>query len=176
MTYGGLGIQGIAQTPFYKYITSDQGLSELGIPASEPPKLLKAYTSRGYRVTSRGNRTIILKFGDTAQLKLATPHPANNTGQLQIESWLEWITDGRTEPRGFVPRDKISDKAHKYIRLQAPLGGLMLPRGSFGSTGFWSFPSRFSAYDQDWFTQNISRIQNAVNSKVFELVLRYING
>lgn len=76
MTFGGLGIQGIAQTEFYNFITSETGLSQLGIPSTEPPKLLDAYASKGFKILIKGGRTVVLQFGDVVQLKLATPHPA----------------------------------------------------------------------------------------------------
>jgi len=145
LVFGGLGIEGIAQTPFYKFITSAEGLSQLGIEKTEPPRLLRAYEKTAFKVTAH-KRVIHLKFGDIVKLKAATPHPANGTGNLQIESWLNWIVDG--EPvlgRGFVPRRDIPENVQEKIRLGSPLGGLMLPKGALGrSLGSWRFPAQFA--------------------------------
>ena len=181
LTYGGVGgIQGIAQTDFYKFIKSNNGLSQLGIEASEPPKLLNAYATKAFSVQKK-KKIITLKFGDIVKLKLATPHPASGTGHLQIESWLEWITSDkgsiRTVPqRGYVPRSGIPDRAHKYIRLSAPLGGLMLPKSVFGSTGFWKVPSRFTFYEIDWFQDNIKKIEDAILDKAISLFTQKVKA
>jgi hypothetical protein len=85
LVYGGMGITGIAQTPFYQWVSSQDGLSELGIEASEPPKLLDAYL-RTIKI-KQSQKQVEIQFGDMALLKLATPHPAAGTGHLKIESW-----------------------------------------------------------------------------------------
>jgi len=160
MVFGGLGIQGIAQTHFYNFISSPEGLSELGIEKSEPPRLLDAYMT-AFKV-SRNNRLIMLQFGDTARLKLGTPHPASGTGFLQISSWMEWILDGVNVGSGYVPRAKLPRNTQKAIRISSAPGGLMLPRGVFGSTGLWKFPTNLRNYDRDWIADNISKIQDAI--------------
>jgi hypothetical protein len=73
MTFGGMGIQGIAQTPFYRYISSEEGLSQLGIQKADPPRLLEAY-EKTFKV-SANNTMMLIKFGDIAELKTHTPHP-----------------------------------------------------------------------------------------------------
>ena len=161
MVHGGMGIQGIAQTPFYRFITSDEGLSQLGIEATEPPKLLKAYETSAFKVIKKG-RSLSLQFGDVAALKLATEHPAAGTGNLRIKSWMEWVFDGVTVGEGFVPRRRLPDKAQGAIRLGGSLGGLMLPRGAFQSKGLWKFPDALIGYEDDWFRKNISPIQKAI--------------
>jgi hypothetical protein len=161
LTYGGLGIQGIAETPFYRYISSPNGLSQLGINATEPPRLLEAYEKFAFKVI-KNRTTIFLQFGDVAKLKLATPHPASGTGNLHLDSWLEWIIDQETVDSGFVPRSRIPGGAQKAIRLSSPLGGLMVPRGIFGSTGEWHFNKRYVNYDVSWLKQNIQHIEKAI--------------
>jgi hypothetical protein len=84
MVFGGFGIQGISQTAFYRFISSADGLSQLGIPATEPPKLLKAY-EKTFKV-SLNNTMFVMRFGDVAALKMGTPHPAAGTGNLRIGS------------------------------------------------------------------------------------------
>jgi hypothetical protein len=168
MVHGGLGIKGIADTPFYKFITSPEGLSQLGIEKDQPPKLLEAYKTKAFKVIQRG-RSIRIQFGDVAQLKLATPHPASGTGFLQIKSWLEWIVDAKTVGSGFVPRNRIPGNAKKKIRLGSPLGGLMLRRGVFGSSGLWRFPSSLLNYEDDWFKENIKAIQDAITKRITEV-------
>jgi hypothetical protein len=165
LIYGGGGIVGIAQTPFYMFISSADGLSQLGIDASQPPKLLEAYR-RSFRTAISGT-TLKFTFGDKAVLKMGTPHPASGTGKLKIESWMEWIIDKKTvNKRGYVPRSKLTDKAQKYIRLQDPLGGLMLPRGAFRSLGFWRFPISLLNYEQDWLNTNIKAISDSIEQKM----------
>jgi hypothetical protein len=176
MVYGGLGIQGIAQTDFYKFITSDDGLSQLGIDKSEPPKLLQAYATNAFSISSSSN-SVELEFGILAALKVATPHPAAGTGYLQIVSWLEWITDPITVGKGYVPRAKIPSKAQNNIRLSSPLGGLMLSRGALGSAGTWSFPYQYINYSDKWFGENVNKIQSALIDKSFMIFKdKLING
>lgn len=167
MVYGGHGITGIAQTDFYKYVSSPRGLSELGIEASEPPKLLQAYATTAFRIM-KYKKQINLEFGQYAKLKAATPHPANGTGHLHIDSWLEWV-EGKEVNRGFVPREKIPGKLEKSIRLGNPLGGLMLPRGAYGSTGLWRFPRQLRQYEQKWFVENIKMIERLLIDKMFAI-------
>lgn len=167
MVYGGMGIVGISQTDFYRYITSQRGLSELGIEASQPPKLLQAYANTAFKVRIF-KKQMTLEFGNYARLKAATPHPANGTGHLHIESWLEWV-DGKEVNRGFVPREKLGGTASKAIRLGEPLGGLMLPRGAYGSTGLWRFPAQLRHYEDKWFKQNIEAIEKVITQKMLEV-------
>jgi hypothetical protein len=169
MVYGGLGIEGIAQTNFYKFISSDDGLSQLGIDKSQPPKLLLAYEGSAFSTTVEMN-SITLQFGDIAKLKVATPHPANNTGNLQIESWLDWIIDGLHVGRGYVPRKDIPPNTQKSIRLNSPLGGLMLSEGILGSVGEWDFPAEYSNYDAKWLDENSEKIKKVLMNKVVELL------
>lgn len=166
MVYGGHGIVGIAQTDFYKYVSSPRGLSELGIEASEPPKLLQAYATTAFKI-KQYKKQINLEFGNYAKLKAATPHPADGTGHLRIDSWLEWV-EGKEVNSGFVPRSKLSGRSLHAIRLGEPLGGLMLPRGSYGSTGLWRFPTQLRQYEQKWFAQNIKTIETLLVNKMFE--------
>lgn len=166
MVYGGMGLVGIAQTDFYRYVTSSRGLSELGIESSEPPKLLKAYANT-FKIKAQ-KRQISLEFGDYAKLHAATPHPANGTGHLHIDSWLEWV-EGKEVNRGFVPRDRLGDKAAKSIRLGDPLGGLMLPRGAYRSTGLWRFPTQLRDYEDKWFKQNVAMIEKLILEKMLSV-------
>lgn len=169
MVNGGLGIQGIAQTEFYEYITSDAGLSELGITKDDPGKLLSAYRSKAFSVTKRGKR-ITLKFGDIGQLKLATPHPAAGIGHLKVSSWLEFFLDKVKIKSGFVPRNNIPRQTQKTIRLSSPLGGLMLGAGVLGSTGKWSVPAEFFDYDKRWFERNVGKINQAIINQANSLL------
>lgn len=172
--YGGEGLQGIAQTEFYKFINSPEGLSQLGIPSTEPPKLLKAYES-AFKVNKKGG-ILSLDFGDVAALKAATPHPAAGVGHLTVQSWLELALDKKTFGRGFVPRERIKRSAQKSIRLQAPLGGLMLPKGAFGSTGLWRFPEALSDFESKWIGNNASGIQDLIFDKFSEFLNEALNG
>lgn len=169
MVYGGLGIVGIAQTDFYKYVTSPRGLSELGIEASEPPKLLQAYATTAFK-TRVYKHQMNLEFGNYAQLRAATPHPANGTGHLHIDSWLEWVA-GKEVNRGFVPRDQLGKGSVKSIRLGDPLGGLMLPRGAYNSTGLWRFPAQLKHYEDKWFRQNINVIEKLITEKMLSVFI-----
>lgn len=174
MVDGGFGIEGIRDTAFYKFISSPEGLSQLGIEATEPPKLLQAYR-RTLKIIRRGNQ-LVLQFGNTALLKLATPHPAAGTGNLRVESWLEWIVDDLTVDSGFVRRDRLPMHAKKRIRLGDPLGGLMLPRDVLGSTGLWRFPAQLQDYERDWLRINVNKIETAIVLKISELLAKRING
>lgn len=161
LVYGGDNIQGIAQTDFYSFISSPEGLSELGIESSEPPRLLEAYLAS--LSVKREGRGLSIRFGDMAILKLYTPHPASGTGRLNIESWLEWIIDGiPVLDAGFVPREKLTESAQKRIRISSAPGGLMLPAGALGSSGSWRFPHRYADYEQQWLSTNLPNIQKAL--------------
>lgn len=173
MVDGGLGIDGIASTPFYRFISSPDGLSQLGIEKTEPPKLLNAY-KRSFKV-SRNRKLIVLKFGDTARLKIGTPHAAAGTGNLNVASWMEWILDGVNVGSGFVPRGKLPAKAQKSIRVKSSPGGLMLPRGAFGSIGMWRFPSALQNYDRKWLEANIGKIQKAIIDQMTMFLTRRLS-
>ena len=163
MVYGGLGIQGIAQTSFYKFVSSAEGLSQLGIEKTEPPKLLRAYENT--IKIKRGRGQVAIQFGNLALLKLATPHPANGTGNLHIESWLEWIFDGKKVESGYVPRSKLPSSLQKNIRVKSSPGGLMLSKGNFGSTGLWRFPSQLADFERKWLSTNLSIIEKLVQEQ-----------
>ena len=163
MVYGGLGLQGIADTAFYQFVISPEGLSQLGIEKTEPPKLLQAY-ERTIKV-SRSNKMVKIRFGDLALLKLATPHPASGTGHLQIESWLEWVVDKEKVASGFVPRSRVPKPLQKSIRIQSAPGGLMLPKGRFGSTGLWRFPPQLANFEKKWLQANASKIEKAIQQQ-----------
>jgi len=174
MVRGGMGIQGIKDTEFFRFISSPDGLSQLGIPSTEPPKLLKAYESSAFRVKRKGD-TLKLEFGNVAALKAATKHPAAGTGHLTISSWMEWVFDKKQVNSGFVPRRKVLG-GQRSIRLGSPLGGLMLPRGALGSSGLWRFPEALLNYEDKWVSENTSKIQEAIDKKVVELMNKNING
>lgn len=161
-----MGIQGIAQTPFYQWVTSPDGLSQLGIPPSEPPKLLKAYRDT-FRVDVRGY-TVFFSFGNVYNLIRATPHPADGTGQLRIGSWMRWAIDGeKVNDRGYVPRTQVpKGRMQDRIRLNSPLGGLMLPAGSFGSRGRWELPIVLRNYADEWFVLNKKQIESLLTSQL----------
>jgi len=173
LIYGGLGIEGITQTSFYQWLTSEDGLSQLGIPADEPPKLLAAY-DKTFRVDTRGFTTKF-DFGNVYNLLQATPHPANGTGQLKIKSWMSWVIDGKVVPNyGYVPRNKLpnSRKLRQHIRLNDPLGGLMLRANKFGSTGHWALPAVVTTYADQWFISNQAKIEAAMQTKLEEIFTR----
>lgn len=157
LVYGGHGIQGITDTPFFHFISSPRGMAELGISILDIAKLTNAYESTFS--TSKSYTYITFKFGDVAKLKLFTPHPRANQGNLHISSWLEWVVDGiPVNDAGFVPKTALPNAVRKFSLN----GGLMLPKGKFGSTGTWSFPSQFRNYAEDWFAQNVSKIEKAI--------------
>jgi len=160
MVRGGLGMQGLAQTKFYQFITSNAGLSQLGIDRSEPPKLLDAYEESFSAIVA--GTSVVMLFGDEDLIKIRTAHPATGTGHLQVESWMDWVFDGETVGRGFVPRGKLPKGADANVRLASPLGGLMLPQGVLGSTGNWSFPSDLMDFDSKWFVANLPIIELVV--------------
>lgn len=169
MVDGGYGIQGIAQTDFYRYITSPEGLSELGIETSDPPRLLEAY--RRTLKVSRKRNIVSVKFGNYAELKMATPHPFAGVKNLHVTSWLEFVVEGVTASSGFVPRARLPQKARKYIRLNTAPGGLMLPAGKLGSTGQWKFPAEHRNYQEKWLRDNLGNINRAVQ----EASARFLN-
>ena len=170
MVTGGFGVQGISETPFYRFISSPEGLSQLGIEKADPPKLLDAYR-KTFKV-SRNNKLLMLKFGDVARLKLATPHPAAGTGNLHVQSWMEFIVDGTEAKSGFVPRNELPDNVQKNIRIRSAPGGLMLPRGAFSSTGLWRFPSQLQKYETIWFQGNAAKIEKAIINAAVEFLTK----
>jgi len=174
LVYGGNGITGIEQTDFYRFVSSSLGLSELGIDVSEPRKLLEAYATRAFQVDVASDQ-VTLQFGDWAKLKASTPHPADGTGNLHIDSWLEWV-DGLEVGRGFVERKDLNADAQKAVRLGSPLGGLMLPRGAYNSTGLWRFPTQLKNYEDKWFRDNEQRIENVLISKMLEVFTKNLIG
>jgi len=170
---GGLGIEGISQTQFYRFISSPDGLSQLGIERNQPPKLLAAY--RGTFKAGHNNKMIWLRFGDTARLKMGTPHPAAGTGHLQIESWMEWIVDDDPVHSGFVPRSRLPKDAQGRIRISSGPGGLMLPAGVFGSSGLWRFPGVLRDYEVKWLKDNIKKIQTAITNQMVIFLTRRLS-
>ena len=170
LVYGGLGIKGIADTSFYKFVTSPAGLSQLGIRPGDPAALLNAYLY-GYKIV-RSKTTIELRFGEEKDLIRKTPHWANNTGKLRINSWMTWILTNRiVADYGYVPRPSLPKGLQRRIRLSDPLGGLMLSKGKFRSSGRWQFPSVFKDYYVTWFNQNQSEIAKLMD-KQFRLFLQ----
>lgn len=170
MIYGGLGIVGIADTPFYRFISSPDGLGQLGIDSSEPPRLLEAYR-KAFTVGSNNN-TLLLMFGDLATLKLLTPHPASGTGRLHVQSWLEWIVDDLpVTDAGYVERSNLPSKLHKSIRVRSAPGGLMLPRGAFGSAGVWRFPAQLHNYDVDWLNGSLADIERVITNQLLAFLV-----
>jgi len=164
---GNLGLIGIADTPFYAYVSSPQGLSELGINVADAVKLLRAYES-SMKVSSNNNM-VFLRFGNEAELKLATKHPAASNRNLGITSWLEWVLDGKTVTNaGFVPSSNLPASAQQQIRITSAPGGLMLPKGRFGSTGTWKFPDSFVNYDKQWFDANAATLEKLMVDKAAE--------
>lgn len=158
---GGLGLMGIADTPFYAYITSPEGLSELGINIADAIKLLRAYEAT--MKVSSNNTTLVLRFGDEAELKLATKHPDASNPSLGITSWMEWVLDGKkVNNAGFVPRNNLPASSQQKIRITSAPGGLMLPKGRLGSTGSWQFPDSFVHYSRDWFDANSALLEQVV--------------
>ncbi len=170
----GMGIQGISQTAFFLFVISSEGLSQLGITIQDASNLLKAYEST-FRVSVRGG-TLRFDFGDVAKLIARTPHPEQGAS-LSISSWLEFVTTPQGGPGhkvlgfGYVPRSRLDPDAQKEIRLNAPLGGLMLPGGTLGSTGRWEFPPKLQRYDTEWVRRNAVPIQEAVQKRVSELLV-----
>ncbi len=170
MTDGGLGLKGISDTPFYKFITSNDGLSQLGIPPTEPSRLLNAYKGRAFSVDV-GKSFVRLQFGNIAVLKLETPHPSSGSGKLTVSSWMEWILDKKdVTDAGFVSRSNLPAGLQQYPRLQSPLGGLMLRRGRFGSSGLWRFPASLIDYEVDWLMLNKAKIEDLMISQVTKLL------
>lgn len=173
LVHGGFNIEGIGQTDFYKYISSPEGLSELGIEKSDPPKLLNAY-KRTFKV-AKNNRTLMFKFGDTARLKVATPHPYAGVKNLHVASWLEFIVDGVKAQSGFVPRAKLPKNAEKHIRVKSAPGGLMLPTGKYGSSGKWRFPAKYTNYEEKWFQANAAKIEKAIQEAIAMFLTRRLS-
>jgi hypothetical protein len=173
LIYGGFGIEGIAQTAFYRWVTSSAGLSELGIPPTEPPKLLEAYRA-SFKIDVKGS-SLLFQFGNVASLIKGTPHPADGTGKLKIRSWMRWITSSEGGPglpvtdAGFVPRARLNSTSQKSIRLNSPLGGLMLSKGRVGSAGTWEADESAKNYDEVWFAKNQDKIAIAINDRMAEL-------
>lgn len=169
LIFGGAGIVGIQETPFYQWLNSNEGLSQLGIDSSEPQKLLDAYLA-SFKI-KKTTESIVLTFGDHDLLELLTPHPASGEGRLEIRSWLEWVLeDLKVQGFGYVSREDLSNRMQEYPRLSSPLGGLMLPAGSFGSSGSWQVPEQYQDFDTKWFIQNEPKIVELMESKFVELL------
>lgn len=173
LIFGGKGIQGIAQTEFFRFISSPEGLSQLGINKEDTLDLLSAY-KKSFEIKRKGQE-ISFNFGDTTKLKMMTPHPYSGVKNLQVESWLEWVVDKEKVASGFVSRDRLPDRLQKSIRLNEPLGGLMLPRNSFGSTGLWQFPEALTDYDRKWLENNEDNILRLIREEAGRILVRKLN-
>lgn len=169
MINGGHGISPLIEEPVFKWLYSDEALSELGIESTDVDELVRAH-QRAYSVNINANQ-LSLNFGDISVLKAATQHPFDGIGALSIGSWLEWVHDGQNvTDAGFVDRDDLPDRLTGYIRLPDPLGGLMLPRGSFGSAGTWKVPPIYNNYISKWMTKNKPAIIDAMTAKLISLL------
>jgi len=166
LIYGGGGIDGIINTPFFRWITSEEGLSELGIRKEDAMKLLMAYQETF--IVRNNNTTVEFLFGNVAKLITNTPHPYAGVGKLtDIRSWMEWVVDKKAvKEHGFVSRDNLPGNLRRHIRLASPLGGLMLSKDKFGSAGKWRVPAEFTHYDVRWFEENKERIIRAIVDKM----------
>lgn len=170
---GGFGIQGIRDTAFYNFITSPDGLSQLGIEKGDAHKLLEAY--RKSIKVSRNNRLVTLKFGDHARLRLSTPHPYAGIKHLHVQSWMEFVLDGVKAQSGFVPRAKLPESSQKHIRVKSAPGGLMLPQGKSGSSGSWQFPAKLLNYDSDWLKRNAAKIEKAIQQAAIRFLTKRVS-
>ncbi len=164
LVYGGEGVQGISDTEFFKFISSDDGRGQLGINRDDPDKLLQAYLNTFH--VAFNNNMLIIKFGETAKLKMGTPHPRAGIGHLHVNSWMEFVVDQVKAQQGYVPKSDIPKESRKFISLRDATGGLMLPEGVFGSAGFWRFPTQFVNYDAKWLSANRQKIQNLIVRKM----------
>lgn len=185
LVYGGLGIQGIAQTTFYTFITSNEGLSQLGIRREDPPKLLQAYLD-SHKLIRKGT-FLELRFGHPDKLIKGTRHWAHGTGLLRIGSWMNWVLkDEIVQNFGFVTRAALPKWMQRRPRLKAPLGGLMLnkdrPIGGgktaalLGNKGHWEFPNSLKDYYVTWFTQNQAQIAKAIEDRFVIQLQRSLNA
>lgn len=167
---GGQGITGLRETPFFEWLFSDEGLSELGIHKKDAFDLINAYKD-SFVVRSNAT-TVEFLFGDTAKLIAGTPHPYAGVGELtEISSWMEWVLDKKVvDDRGFVPRSKVPKRFRRNIRLRSPRGGLMLPPGVSESTGKWRVPPEFTKYDIRWLAENETRIMDVIQEKMISLL------
>lgn len=165
LVYGGRGVQGIAQTEFYRFVSSDEGLGQLGIEADQPPKLLRAY-EKTLKVTLRSG-TLFITFGTFKSLKDATPHPAAGTGNLNVSSWLDWVGPRPVRVQAaYVPRQELPKRARKRIRISSAPGGLMLSASSSGNRSPWQFPKNLSDYQEQWLKDNFNEIETLVSNQL----------
>lgn len=180
LVHGGMGLQGIEQTKFFEWANSDEGLSELGIPRGEPMRLLEAYKTKSFRI-SYNHGSLSIGFGDRIAIKLQTPHPFYGVKKLKVKSWMTWVFDGQeVSDAGFVSRDEIElnqPKLTRYIRLAAPLGGLMLAKNALrlSSSGKWRVPAQFVSFDSDWAIANMNIIESLLINKAFEFFQKELN-
>ncbi len=168
---GGMGIQGIRQTDFFKFVSSAEGLSQLGIRPEDAEDLIDAYRQSFIGKFSLSSGSLSLEFGDESVLRLGTPHFAAGTGHLTVSSWMEFVLDDVDAPsHGFVERSRIPQKAQDRIRLTSPFGGLMLKEGVFGSVGSWDFPAEAKRDIEGWGDRNIPHIEDALLAETFRLL------
>jgi hypothetical protein len=163
-------VKGITQTPFFEYIKSQKGRSELGINMEDVNNLVSAYLENTKVVISR-NKELSIEFGNVAKLKMATPHPRAGVKHLQIQSWLEWAVDGVDVDSVFVPASKLGPFERKFIKVKDSPGGLMVLPGSRISnrTGLytpWKFPEFLKNYDKHWISENSKNIEKLVFNKL----------
>ena len=94
---------------------------------------------------------------------------------------MTWVFDGQeVSDAGFVSRDEIElnqPKLTRYIRLAAPLGGLMLAKNALrlSSSGKWRVPAQFVSFDSDWAIANMNIIESLLINKAFEFFQKELN-
>lgn len=166
LIFGGkFGITGITQTPFFQFISSPEGLGQLGIEPIEIRNLLIAYQN-SFDIQISNNK-IVFKFGDIAKLIAGTPHPASGTGNLTIKSWMQWIVQKyNVRGYGYVKKSDLPRGLHRRIRVKSVPSGLMIRRGNFGSSGSWKVPDQYRNYAQDWFASNVNAIEKAIIDQI----------
>jgi hypothetical protein len=75
------------------------------------------------------------------------------------------VFDKKKVASGFVPRNRMPVAIQKRIRVQSAPGGLMLSKGTFGSTGLWRFPTQLADFEVKWLRENVSTIEKLVQER-----------
>lgn len=141
------GFVGILETPIGFWITSPEGLGELGFPSLLPIDDLmngiKASTE--VRASQTLGFELHLNLFNLVVVGNFTPHPASkNTPSLRIKSWfVDWFINKQgVHDAGFVNIKKLENPKTlpRSYSAAGDQAGFMLKFPHLGSTGSWNVP------------------------------------
>lgn len=186
---GGDRIRGFSSTNTWKWISSPEGLGQIGFTdASQATAVFQAIEQsiRVKTANQSGSKILLIGLLNMMVLARATPHPAtSSTPKLNIESWfVDWILDQKSvTDAGFVDlRTFLKTQTDRGRKIRtyprsfniAGLGGagFMLPGGFSGSRGTWRVPAGVGGEDiRQWLAGNIPGIRFIIEDELSKAFL-----